>query len=124
ARRRRPRPAPGTEVTRPLPADPPEWEDAPTDATEALPAERAPRRRSEPETDVTRALPADPPEWEEPPTERAPSSPPPPPAGPPADPPTERLPDAPPAADAPPTRRRARPPLHGEEPQTRLWDDR
>jgi hypothetical protein len=115
ARRRRPRPAPGTEMTRPLPAEP------------------ASRRAAEEPTAATRALPADMPTWEEPPTQRPPSPPPPPPSAAPArveDPPTERIPaeDPPtermPPAEAPPPRRRARPPLQGEEPQTRLWDDR
>lgn len=62
ARRRRERPAPGTEATRPLPADPPAWEDAPPrdedEPTRRIPQEDAPTTR----------LPA--PAGEEPPTTR------------------------------------------------------
>jgi hypothetical protein len=59
ARRRRPRPAPGTEATRPLPAESPRWEDAPT--------ERAPFPPADP---PTRPLPPDPPDPQDPPTQQ------------------------------------------------------
>ncbi|MDO8209380.1 hypothetical protein [Conexibacter sp. CPCC 206217] len=125
ARRRRPRPAPGTEPTRPLASERAVWEDAPADPPPGPPRERMPERAREPDdAPEKRAIwddaPSDPPpDWEEAPTKRVPSS----------DAPTKRIPSPPPPP--PVVRRRARPPLDvDEEPPTqrlpqpeRLWDD-
>lgn len=118
ARRRRERPAPGTEATRPLPADPPAWEEPPREpAASPLPPspldEEPPTRRlPEPprdEDEPTRRIP--PPPRDDEPTRRIPQD----------DAPTTRLPS--PSGDEPrPARRRARPPLDTDVP--RLWDDR